>query len=137
MGESLHPGELPLRCRVVLFTAVVPLLVRLKLSTLERLLEPTRVAPDAEPATVRHIVTCVEWVLRAFAPAIRQTCLTRGLTRYYFLRRAGLEVTLCFGIGPVRNDFAGHCWLTHNGEPFLETTDPRPLFTAMYTIPRR
>ena len=56
--------------------------------------------------------------------------------RCFFLRRAGLDVRLAFGVGPTRGEHAGHCWLVLDGSPFLEDRDPRPLFTEMITVPK-
>jgi hypothetical protein len=67
---------------------------------------------------------------------VRRGCLTRGLTRYYFLRRAGMDIALCFGMGRRNGEFMGHCWLVKDNEPFLEAEDPRPLYTVMYRISR-
>jgi hypothetical protein len=60
--------------------------------------------------------------------------LTCGITLYYFLKRAGADVDLCFGLGAVDggDGFDGHCWLVLAGEPYLEPRDPRPLYTEMY-----
>jgi hypothetical protein len=90
-----------------------------------------------EPARVQFIVSAVDVMLRVGAPLVRPGCLTRGLTLYYFLRRAGLDVSLCFGIGTPRGAFVGHYWLVKDGEPFLEARDPRPLFTPVYSVPMR
>jgi len=69
---------------------------------------------------------------------VRPGCLTRGITGYYILRRAGLDVALCFGMGPVRDPGgAGHCWLVLNGEPVLEAVDPRPAFTELVRLSSR
>ncbi len=77
----------------------------------------------------------VDKVIRWGRPLVRPGCLTRGITGYYVLRRAGLDVALCFGIGPVREaGLAGHCWLVLDGEPVLETTDPRLAFTELARI---
>lgn len=70
-------------------------------------------------------------------PLVRSGCLTRGVTLYWFLRRAGLEVELRFGLDPDdAGDLTdGHCWLTLDGEPYLEPRDPRPRFTEVYRLP--
>jgi hypothetical protein len=61
-------------------------------------------------------------------------CTVRGLTLYYFLRRAGVAVNLCYGVALVQGRLVGHCWLERAGEPFLER--PRQLrFTPAYTFP--
>jgi hypothetical protein len=33
-------------------------------------------------------------------------------------------------------EYVGHCWLVKDGEPFLERTDPRPVFAEIVSIPR-
>jgi hypothetical protein len=43
-------------------------------------------------------------------------------------------VSLCFGIGQVKEEFVGHCWLVKDGVPFMEARDPRPLYAEMYRI---
>jgi hypothetical protein len=61
--------------------------------------------------------------------------LTRGLTLFWFLRRAGLNVELRFGLDPSVGAAAdGHCWLTLDGEPYLEARDPQR-FTELYRLP--
>ena len=119
--------------QVLLFAAAVPFLLRLKLSRVETLLEP-RSPSSADGDRVEQITEYVEKAIRAGRPLVRPGCLTRGVTRYYFFRRDGLDVSLCFGMGQVKGEFVGHCWLVKDGLPFLETQDPRPLYTEMYRI---
>ncbi|MDQ3396354.1 MAG: lasso peptide biosynthesis B2 protein [Deinococcota bacterium] len=126
------PGDALLLVRIFLFAAFVPLLLRLKLPTLLSLLEPKRARPLPDPAKTAKIVRYVQAVLRFGKPVVRPGCLTRGLTLFYFLRRAGVEVALCFGTGAPEGKFEGHCWLVKEGEPFLEGVDPRPVFTEIY-----
>jgi hypothetical protein len=70
-------------------------------------------------------------------PLVRTGCLTRGVTLFWFLRRAGLDVELRFGLdtGDIEAP-DGHCWIALDGEPFLEKTDPRPRFVELYRLPR-
>ncbi len=121
------------------FAALVPALLRLKLSTLERVLEPThprRLPVDVQPHEAERIAGLVDHTLATGLPVIRSGCLTRGLTLYYFLRRAGVDAVLVFGLGRVEGEeFAGHCWVVRDGEPLLEKQDPRPLFAETYRIP--
>jgi len=122
--------------RVLTFAAALPYFLRLRISTVARLLEPGT-NPSAVPEEkVRRIISYVEIAIRSGKPLVRSGCLTRGLTRYYFLRRAGLDVTLCFGMGRHDTDVLAHCWLVRNGKPFLEVEDPRPLYVEMYRISR-
>lgn len=119
--------------QILFFAAVVPILLRLKLWRVEALLEP-KIQGVAERDRVEQIAAYVEIAIREGRPLIHAGCLTRGVTRYYFLRRDGLDVSLCFGVGRLQEEFVGHCWLVKDGVPFLETQDPRPVYTEMYRI---
>jgi hypothetical protein len=128
-------------CRVFLFAAfVVPFLLRRRIDRLAPLIEPSarsraRVLPPLPPAAVDALVRRIHRLLLAGHPIIRSGCLTRGVTLYYFLRRAGAFVTLRFGMGEIDGAFSGHCWLEQDGEPLVEPQDPRPLFVEMFRIP--
>ncbi len=78
----------------------------------------------------------VDALIRRGHPAVRPGCLTRGVTLYYGLRRAGLDVQLCFGVGSDGGNVAGHCWLDLDGEPLLERVDPRSKFTEVVRLSR-
>jgi hypothetical protein len=119
--------------QVLFFAAAVPFLLRLKLSRVEALLEP-RIPSSADRDRVEQIAEYVEMAIREGHPLVRPGCLTRGLTRYYFFRRVGMDVSLCFGVGQVKEEFVGHCWLVKDGVPFMEARDPRPLYAEMYRI---
>jgi hypothetical protein len=120
--------------RIFVVAAAVPYLLRLKLPKVGGVLEPGREPVVVPEERVRKITGYVERAIRHGGPLVRQGCLTRGLTRYYFLRRAGMDVALCFGMGRLDTGFMGHCWLVKDGEPFLETDDPRNLYAEMYCI---
>jgi Transglutaminase-like superfamily len=124
--------------RVFLFAAAVPYLLRLKLSRVAAILEPGREPRSVDLDRIRKIAAYVETAIQSGRPLVRAGCLTRGLTRYYFLRRAGVDVSLRFGMGRIGpgKEFDGHCWLVRDGEPYLENRDPRPLYTEMYCISR-
>lgn len=119
-----------------------PLLARLELRRLQLYLEP---APNSSPfpvadsgQVIEAVGRRVDRVIRWGKPLVRPGCLTRGIAGYYLLRRAGLDVALCFGIGPVRgNSLVGHCWLAMDGRPVLETVDPRCAFTEVVRISSR
>lgn len=89
---------------------------------------PRRVSPQAAGARVE----------RAIGIAARhrpQTCLSRGISRYVVLRRAGLPVELVFGLGMPNGPYEGHCWLELDGLPYLEATDPRGVFPEVFRVP--
>jgi hypothetical protein len=127
--------EALLALRILVFAVAVPWLLRLKLPRLRSLLEPRHAPALSDPAEVQRIVRYVDAVIRLASPLVRRGCLTRGVTLYYFLRRAGVPVSLRFGLGRVNEQDTGHCWLVKDGQPFLEVRDPRPFFAAIYSIP--
>ncbi len=126
--------------RVFLFAAAAPALMRLRLPALKRLLE-RRFAAGATTGGHRDrpadIIRCVESAIAVGTPIIRRGCLTRGLTLYYFLRRAGMDLDLCFG-ARARNgvlvEEPGHCWLVKDGQPFLEQGPVPSGFVPIYSL---
>jgi len=133
-GQLRGPGELWLLARVSAFGALVPLLMRLPLPRLARLVTRPVAFPAPSAAEVERLERLVALAPRLARPLVRTGCLTRGVTLFWFLRRAGLDVELRFGIDPA-GVADGHCWLTLDGEPFLERRDPRPHFTETYRLP--
>ena len=128
-------GDAWLLARVVVVATLVPVLMRLPLPKLRGMLEPAAKPLVADPADERRVIGLLNLAFDALRPLLYPTCLTRGVTRYYFLRRAGVDVSLAFGIGRLLTaDIAGHCWLVRDGEPFLEAGDPRSTFTEVYRI---
>lgn len=83
----------------------------------------------------RAAIARVERALSIAARVQRQTCLTRGVSRFVVLRRAGLPVELVFGLGSRDGDYAGHCWLELEGAPYLEGEDPRRIFPEVLRVP--
>ena len=133
--ETLRtPGDAFLLLRIYLFAAAVPLLSRVPLPTLLPKLDIRTNAPH-QPQRAQKVVSYVEAVLGR-APLARRDCMARGLTLFYFLRRAGVDVALGFGMGHPDGDFAGHCWLIRDGEPYLEK-DADFTFTEIYRFPAR
>jgi hypothetical protein len=144
IADSLHStraaaaqpaGGWLLPVRVLLFGLAVPLLLRRGPERMARLLEPSPpVQPMLDRAAAEALARRIDRWLRAGWPLVRRGCLTRGLTQYRFLRRAGFDVSLRFGLGEVNGRFEGHCWLVQDGRPFLEKRDPRPIYTETWQI---
>ncbi len=134
LGKFKSAGDLFLFFRIFLFAAAVPLLMRIPLPRLARLLSISGSTPKQNSLRVEKIIDFVEMAREVGQPFVRRSCQTRGLTLYYFLIRAGLDVTLEFGIGELESGFSGHCWLVKEGEPFLEARDPRPIYKTMYAV---
>jgi hypothetical protein len=130
-----RPGELLLAARILGVALAVPLITRLRLPRQERILEP-RTVPPPDPERQEWLTQNVDRILAAASPLVRPGCLTRGLTHFYFLRRAGADVRLAYGVGEIAGRTEGHCWLVRDGMPFLEREDPRERFVETYSIPR-
>jgi hypothetical protein len=140
LREVRGPREAFLLARVCALAAAVPLLMRLPLPRVAALISrpprhrPSRRRPSAQE--IERLERLVAIAPRVAGPFVRTGCLTRGVTLFWFLRRAGLDVELRFGLDP--RDAAetdGHCWLAVDGKPFLEKRDPRPRFTELYRLP--
>ena len=138
--SARDPGPL-FDLRVLLFAIlVVPRLRRLPPAELARRLEPpegTRPDPPLSAEAAEALGRRIDRLLQRARPLVRPGCLTRGITRYRFLRRAGADVALCFGLtrreGGVAGD--GHCWLTLAGQPLAERRDPRPVYLETFRLP--
>lgn len=128
--------------RVLLFAAVSPLLLRLvRIDRLGGWLEPGRSRP-ADPAKLDPLVRRVDRAIRLGWPLVRRGCLVRGMTLYRFLRGAGFEVSLVFGMGQPPEEgpesgLTGHCWIELDGRPLAEKRDPRPIYAETYRIAPR
>jgi len=116
------------------FAAASRLIVRLPLGRLESVVELRRRPTPLTPEEIDLLAGRVERVLWA-TRSLRHNCLTRGVTRYYFLRRAGADVRLVFGIGEIGDRYAGHCWLLRDGEIYQEASDPALRFADVIALP--
>jgi Transglutaminase-like superfamily len=143
LRELRGAREAALFVRVSAFAACVPLLLRLPLPRVAALmrLPATRLCsagrrPAAPQVDYRaeRLPDLVRLAQQAFGPVVRTGCLTRGLTLLWFLRRAGLDVELCFGVDLLTGEPDGHCWLERDGEPLFEAVDPRGRFAETYRL---
>jgi hypothetical protein len=134
-GRAIRSADGALLLQLILFASIVPVLMRLRPQSLNRCLYRRLGSTQASSAEVAEIVRHFQLARALAAPIVRNNCLTRGMTLCYFLRRAGVDVSLSFGMGRIGDRFAGHCWLTESGAPFLERQDPRPLYAEFFSIP--
>ena len=128
---------LPQYVAILGFAALSRLVARLPPARLESVLEPRGVPRQHDPAEIERVAQRIERVLSRSEPVLRHHCLTRGLTRYFFLRRVGANVQLVFGIGEIDGRPHGHCWLLRDGMLYHESSDPEQTFTAVYSLPSR
>ena len=133
--EALRAADRRLLVEMIVFASAVPLLMRLNLARVQRILEWRRRETTITAETLERIVGHFHLARRIASPLVGSGCLTRGITLYYFLTRAGADVSLCFGMGIVDGEYLGHCWLTRMGAPFLEGRDPRLHYTKVFSIP--
>ena len=112
---------------------IVPILLRVPLTRLAAWLDPATPTLHRDPGRAALLLRELD-ALRARMPFVRSGCLTRSYTCYRFLRRAGHDVDLVFGIGQVNGRFSGHCWVECGGQPLGELQDPRALFAESYRI---
>jgi Transglutaminase-like superfamily len=128
--------DLLLILRILVYAAAVPALTRTKLTSWERFAGGRRTPRSrARPGAEQKMVDYVDAVLVAFRPVVRPGCLVRGLTLYHFLSKAGVDVSLSFGVGRVGSSFTGHCWLVKDGRPFLEPDRTDHLYTETFRLP--
>lgn len=131
--EAAREALLPVH--VVLFAALLPLVLRFRrLPDLPAWVEPGEPPRPLGRDEIAALARRLDELLISGRPAVRTGCMIRGLTLYRFLRRAGAEVALCFGVGTIRGEFAAHCWVAWRGEPLEELIDPRPIFTETWRI---
>ena len=125
--------------RAATVAALVPLLARLRLPRLEALIEPRRspgrLGRGEETLTFERVDRAVAIAMQRGAPFVRPGCLTRGVARYWLLRRAGIDVSLCFGVGQVAGAIESHCWIELRGAVMLELADPLVTFGEIARIP--
>lgn len=123
--------------RIYAFLVLTRLLRRLPPRRLPALLEPRRPPAVRDERRAAAVAAAVDDLLARGGLLVPRGCLPRGLALFYFLRRAGVDVTLAFGVGSANGEPAAHCWLVRDGRPYLEKTDPRSLFATVWTIEPR
>lgn len=98
-----------------------------------RWITPQRSSSRALPPD--RVLHLVDLLLDRSLFGIRATCLLRSLVLYRFLRETGLDVRLHLGVASDHGSLSGHAWLTQDGHPWLERTDPRPQFVEVVSYP--
>ena len=129
--KQVRGREIALFARLCAFAAAAPLIMRLPLPRVRALLvRSPRAQIHAAPERISRLVALAG---QAAHPVVGTGCLPRGVTLFWFLRRAGVDVELRFGIDPAAGADA-HCWLALAGEPYLERVDVTR-FTELYRLP--
>ncbi len=134
--------------QIVLMVSVLPLLIKqMTVSAMMRLLTPgkTKKNMKSKAGLLRDKVEkYTDYILNRNFWIYRNICLKRSLALYYFLRKAGLDVQLCFGVRVIENqknvpanmNIEGHSWLMYKGEYFLERNpETAKTYTTTYSYP--
>ena len=118
--------------RILSLVAVLPAMLRLlSIPMLMRMLTPRPTISFRNPVTdeVRDkIVKYTDYIQGRNFWMFKSTCLRRSLVLYHVLRKAGIDVQICFGVRykgeslgeESPRDLEGHAWLLYKGEIFLE-----------------
>ena len=133
-----------------IFFLVTTLPVMLRLFSLPRLMKlfTPRVLKVYESSDIEElkykVVKFTDYVLSRKYLKCKNTCLRRSLVLYYFLRKLGINVTICFGVRygdklpgrEARKKLKGHAWLLHKGEIFLEKNiEETKTYKMTYSFP--
>jgi hypothetical protein len=61
----------------------------------------------------------------------KQACLIRGLLLYFFGKRNGLNIKLCFGSKQTNRGFDTHCWIVCDGRILYEVDKVIKQYTTL------
>jgi len=133
--------------RIFSLVTILPVMLRsLSLPGLMKMLTPLHAkfhrTPDMEEDR-NNIVRFTDYILGLNFWIYRTTCLRRSLVLYHFLRLAGFDVKICFGIRyngnlPDREikKLEGHAWLLYNGNIYLEkNAEAAGTYKVTYSFP--
>ncbi|MDR4497684.1 MAG: lasso peptide biosynthesis B2 protein [Candidatus Scalindua sp.] len=90
------------------------------------------------------VVRFTDYVLSRKYVKGKNTCLRRSLVLYYFLRKFGINVTICFGVrysevqpsSHTQKKLEGHAWLLYKGKIFLErNAEATKIYKMTYSFP--
>lgn len=124
--------EIQLFIRIFLFSSILPLLLKLlSVNSLMNLITPKKIRHYNEISTEdlkEKLVHYTDYILALNILMYKQKCLKRSIVLYHFLRKSGLNVSICFGVKFNRDGshttskerLDGHAWLEYNGEIYLE-----------------
>ena len=136
----LPPGRLFMPRNIVRMIVDTAAAVRLLFSLRHRRIVdlfpplPGSAAFDLEGAALASALTEKLFRMRLFP--FDRTCLRRCLVLYHLFAKYGLSVRVAFGVDPSgEGDWSGHCWLIHEGEPFLESAGGDEEFHPVFELP--
>ncbi|MGH7801226.1 MAG: lasso peptide biosynthesis B2 protein [Thermodesulfobacteriota bacterium] len=130
--------------QIFILVTVLPILIKLlSLPRLMKLLTPNGVKvfnnQDSD-RTIEKVVKYTGYILSRNFWIYKAICWKRALVLYHFLRKAGLNVQICFGVRlpniEAKDELEGHAWLIYNGGVFLERDiEMTKTYKATYSYP--
>jgi hypothetical protein len=118
------PHHAVLFVRMLLFSLMLPLMLRTRLDNLLPRLEPAQ-SRQANAQEIARVVRYAGYALAGVFPLSTNSCLNRALMLYYFLGREGIALAFRIGVSHDEASFHSHAWLELDGEPYLEAENPR------------
>mgnify|MGYP001126223833 FL=1 len=103
---------------------------------LPQILDAIEARPKRAPAPgeLQYALAVAERAVRWRFFVIRKNCLKKNLLYYYLHVTAGTSnLTLHVGIQRPDERLSGHCWLTLNGEIYMDTLENVSKYTVMYS----
>ena len=130
--------------QIFILLTVLPLLIKLlSLPRLMKLLTPNdvKVLNNQDSKSIKEkVVKYTGYILSRNFWIYKAICWKRALVLYHFLRKAGVNVQICFGVRlpniEAKDELEGHAWLIYNGEIFLERDiEMTKTYKATYSYP--
>jgi len=88
----------------------------------------------SKEADIHNMLRYIEWISSFKLFVIRKNCLKKNLLYYYFLVTSGITgLDLHIGVRKPGQDLDGHCWLTRDGEVYLDTERKISQYKIIYT----
>ena len=89
-------------------------------------------ANPSKPVDIGRIHWMTRGILRRMFAG--RYCMKRSLVLFHFLRKAGRDAEIVFGVAKAGEKLEGHAWVTVNGQPFAEE-GPVDRYAVTYKYP--
>ena len=130
--RELRPGDWVLIARICgMLARIVAVQKRVSVARLVSSFDPAP-AEQRDGIDIGRINWLTRGVLRRLFSG--RYCMKRSLILFHFLRKAGQEARIVFGVTKEEGKLEGHAWVTVNGEPYAEE-GPVDKYTVTYSYP--
>lgn len=122
---------------VFLLASALPVLLRFfSLPSVMKYLTPEKSEENPLQWKINLIVNAVNKILGIGFFIFHPTCLKKSLILYHFLRKAGMNVVIHFGVKKNGCALDGHSWITKNGERLYDNLETVDDFSITYSYPQ-